>query len=349
MAIELLRLRHGLSVLVFVLNRFWIATAVFGIVTSVYAVANSIKLDLRNEPILPSDLSFISSGNGAEIASFIPKDSESLINGTVTMLTWLTIVCLILQFIDGRHCVIPFHWRRPFRNAKTIIGNFTRITAASISVLLLCSFTWTLSIPGEWGYEWAKSWGDSPRLWNVSIDAKINGPVINFLRLTHPKIMNKPDIYNKATMEKLSARYLKQAKKLNRSRTNDFTNNTVVMVLSETFLDPMRVPGITLTEDPMPNIRSIKNATASGLMLSPGYGGGTANIEYQTLTGLNLALFDDSLQSAYQELVPHQKNHTHLTRFGMHDMGKRGPWHTTHITRICTCATLTIKIWIRQI
>lgn len=40
-------------VLIFVLNRFWVATAIFGIVMSAYAVANHIKFILRNEPILP--------------------------------------------------------------------------------------------------------------------------------------------------------------------------------------------------------------------------------------------------------------------------------------------------------
>ena len=60
---------------------------------------------------------------------------------------------------------------------------------------------------------------------------------------------------------------------------NNLTDSTVIMILSETFSDPTRVPGIELTEDPMPDIRSIKETTTSGLMLSPGYGGGTANIE----------------------------------------------------------------------
>ncbi|MEJ5921239.1 LTA synthase family protein [Bifidobacterium thermophilum] len=56
----------------------------------------------------------------------------------------------------------------------------------------------------------------------------------------------------------------------------------------------------------MPNIRAIKSTTTSGLMLSPGYGGGTANIEYQALTGLSLSNFDPSLTVPYQQLVPKQ-------------------------------------------
>ena len=311
-------------VLVFVINRFWVATAVFAITMSVYAVANSIKIILRNEPILPSDLSFLSSGNGGEITSFIPKSSQALVDGTITMLIWLTVICLILQFVDGRRCVIPFHWWRPFRSVKTIIGNVTRIIAAAMSITLLCSFTWTLSVPGAWGYEWAKSWGDSPQLWSAEGDAANNGPVINFLRLTHPKIMDKPEGYSPETMEELAKKYSSEANQINGTRANNLTDNSVIMILSESFSDPTRVPGIALAEDPMPNIRALKETTTSGLMLSPGFGGGTANIEYQSLTGLDLALFDDSMQSMYQELVPHQKNPFAWNQIWNAEYGKSG-------------------------
>lgn len=311
-------------VLVFVLNRFWVATAIFSIVTSVFAVANSIKVDLRNEPIIPSDLGFFSSGNGGEIMSFIPKNSRPLVNGTITMLIWLTIICLALQLIDGRRCVISFHWRRPFRNVKTIIGNCTRIIAAALSIFLLWSFTWNLGVNDSWSYNWAKSLGDNPALWSTAYDATNNGPAMNFLRLAHAKIMDKPENYNEATMAALAKRYKKSAKATNESRANNLTDNTVIMILSESFSDPTRVPGVELTEDPMPNIRAIKDITTSGLMLSPAIGGGTANIEHQALTGLSLALFDDSMQSPYQELVPHQKEPYTFNQIWNSKYGKNG-------------------------
>lgn len=294
-------------VLIFVLNRFWVATALFAIITSVFAVANHIKIQLRNEPVIPSDLSFIFSGNGGEVASFIPKDSQALVNNTITMLVWLTIACLLLQFIDGRRCVISFHWRRPLRNTKTIIGNCTRIVAVIVSTSLLCSFTLNLNTVGSWSHNWAQALGDSPTSWDAAGDASLNGPTINFLRLANPKTMTKPSDYSQATMQEIAQRYNKIAEKTNQSRSNNLTDNTMIMILSESFSDPTRVPGITLSEDPMPNIRALKNTTTSGLMLSPGYGGGTANIEYQALTGWDLALFDNSMQVPYQQLVPHQK------------------------------------------
>ena len=112
--------------------------------------------------------------------AFIPKNSQSLASGTITMLIWLTIVCLAMQLIDGRRCVISFHWRRPFRNVKTIIGNCTRIIAAALSIFLLWSFTWNLGVNGSWSYNWAKSLGDNSTLWSTATDATNNGPTMTF-------------------------------------------------------------------------------------------------------------------------------------------------------------------------
>ena len=295
-------------VLVFLINRFWIATAVFSVVMTAFAVANHIKISLRNEPIIPADLSFLSGGNTGEIWSFIPQDDLALVHWAIRMLIRLTMLCVIFQIVDSRNCVIPFHWRHPFLNWKVIASNCTRLIAVIVSAATLFSFTWNLGTPGSWSYEWAKSMGDAPTLWDALGDSRTNGPAMNFLRLAHAKTMEKPEGYSKATMLALAGKYRAASITANETRTNNLTDSTVIMILSESFSDPTRVPGITLTEDPMPNIRAIKDSTTSGLMLSPSIGGGTANIEYQALTGLDLGLFDDSMQSPYQELVPHQKH-----------------------------------------
>lgn len=105
-------------------------------------------------------------------------------------------------------------------------------------------------------------------------------------------------------MREVAARYEGEAEKINASRTSNLTDSTVVFILSESFSDPSRVPGLSVNKDSMPYIRSIKSSTTSGLMLSSGYGGGTANLEYMGLTGLSMANFDSSLTSPYQQLVP---------------------------------------------
>lgn len=60
-------------------------------------------------------------------------------------------------------------------------------------------------------------------------------------------------------------------------------------------------------------------------MLSPGFGGGTANIEYQVAHRIGLALFDDSMQSRYQEAsLPHQKNPFAWNQIWNAEYGKSG-------------------------
>ena len=289
--------------LVFVLNRFWIATVIFGAAMTAYGVANSIKMGLRNEPILPSDLSFVSNGNGGNLLSFIPKDQQALVNGAITVLIWFSCACLLLFVLDGRRRFI-----HPSSNAKNIIGTSSRALAAILSVVLLVSYTWNLNIPGAWSYTLATNLGYKPVPWNTYEDAKSNGPATTFQSLVRVKAMDKPSGYSKKTMEEIAARYTKEANKINTSRANILTDSTVILILSESFSDPLRVPGISFDIDPMPNIRTLKDVTTSGLMLSPGYGGGTANIEYQSLTGMNLANFNDQLISPYQQLVPSQKS-----------------------------------------
>ena len=148
-------------------------------------------------------------------------------------------------------------------------------------------------------------------------------------------MIEKPKDYNRDTMTQIAEKYSQQAISINNNRQNDLTDSTVVMILSETFSDPTRIPGISFSTDPIPNIHAIKDTTTSGLMLSSGYGGGTANMEYQALTGLSLSIFDDSLIIPFQQLVPNQKNLMPSTKSGTIDMALTALTQFIRITKAC--------------
>jgi phosphoglycerol transferase MdoB-like AlkP superfamily enzyme len=59
----------------------------------------------------------------------------------------------------------------------------------------------------------------------------------------------------------------------------------IIIVMSESFWDPTRLPGVTITPDPIPTARSV----SSGSMFSPEFGGMTANVEFEALTGFSNA------------------------------------------------------------
>lgn len=61
----------------------------------------------------------------------------------------------------------------------------------------------------------------------------------------------------------------------------------IIFVMSEAFWDPTLLKGISFSEDPIPYFHSLQTDQTSGVMLSPVYGGGTANTEFEVLTGLS--------------------------------------------------------------
>ena len=89
-------------VFIFVTNRFWIATLLFGILFTIYGTADNIKMGLRNEPIIPADLSFVTGGDSGKLLSFIPEESQSFVNSVITVLAWFICCCIVFFIIDGR-------------------------------------------------------------------------------------------------------------------------------------------------------------------------------------------------------------------------------------------------------
>lgn len=61
----------------------------------------------------------------------------------------------------------------------------------------------------------------------------------------------------------------------------------IIVVLSESFWDPTRMTNVTFSEDPIPFFRSLMRDYTGGRMLSPQFGGGTANVEFEVLSGLS--------------------------------------------------------------
>ncbi len=292
-------------VCVTVINRFWVGTAVFGAIAGVYAFACKIKYAMRTEPILPSDLGFLGGGgDGESVASFVTDEYRPIIDHGVPLIVWFVVICIVLQFVDRRRAFIHCSWLHPVRSVKNVFGNVCRIVAPVMSIWLIVSYAGGLSSAHSSIREFVNEIGYSPIIWNVGDDARANGAATTFLSLTRVKAMEEEPGYDEAMMQTINDRYAKQAQAINAERDATLTDTTVINVLSETFSDPNRVPGVHFNVDPMPNVRALGDVATSGLMLSPGYGGGTANIEFQQMTGLSMANFNGSLLSPYQQLLP---------------------------------------------
>lgn len=286
--------------LIFLLNRFWVATGILWTVIVIFSTASRIKMYARNEPVLPVDIATFSTNTG-DVMTMVPDGGGRLIAfGVAAVLLGISLCIVAALFLGpGRPFVLV---SRP-----TAARISLQIILTAMPLLFLCTFTYSLGTVGSWAANLASAMGDQPELYDAQSDAWENGYLLTFLRNVHTTTMTKPAGYSQSTMKNLAVRYRQEARDINVTRSQKVTSDTVIFILSESYSDPTRVPGVQLSKDPMPYIRSLKSQTTSGLMLSSGYGGGTANLEFQALTGLSTAVLSSSLRSPYQQLVPHWK------------------------------------------
>ena len=284
--------------LLMLFNRFWTASIVILAVGIIVAAIEHFKVEIRYEAILPADLGFLGSNTG-NMLTFIPAGAHVTILVALGAFAVLLALILVLRHFDGRK-------GRMIRTDNLSLNLTSRLILLLLPILVFALYCIHVSTTDSLANKFSRALGDTPSMWDSVYDAQRNGPLVAFTRQLNPKIMDKPSNYSEETMKKVAARYQKEAETINASRTNKLTDSTVVYVLSESFSDPSRVPGLKTNKDSMPNIRKIKAGTTSGLMLSSGYGGGTANLEYMGLSGLSMANFESSLSSPYQQLVPSQ-------------------------------------------
>lgn len=65
----------------------------------------------------------------------------------------------------------------------------------------------------------------------------------------------------------------------------------IIFLQLESFFDPTRIIGAEFSKDPIPNFHALKETYSSGFLSVPSVGAGTANTEFEIITGMNLDFF----------------------------------------------------------
>lgn len=65
----------------------------------------------------------------------------------------------------------------------------------------------------------------------------------------------------------------------------------IIFLQLESFFDVKYMKGVTYSEDPIPVFRYLKNNYSSGFLTVPSIGAGTANTEFEVITGMSLEFF----------------------------------------------------------
>lgn len=291
-----------LLILVFIFlitNRFWYAATFTTILYILLTISSYLKLVLRQEPVLPADIAMLSS-----IGEIVGMVQPTLIFIGVGIIILLAIGAWLLQ----RHTRLKYNLKMSYK--KRLLG---------LAVILIMAS----------GVFFINHRNSPPnllfRLFNVNNlffaqtkGAQTNGPLVQFLINIDVKVMDKPVGYSEKAVQQIMERYDKKAEQINAERNDWAEDQTVIFNLSESFSDPTRMPETEVDGDPIANVRQIMKETTSGLMLTPGYGGGTANIEWETLTGLTLGNLAPTLATPYSQLVDNQEVAPNITNLFDH-------------------------------
>jgi phosphoglycerol transferase MdoB-like AlkP superfamily enzyme len=279
-----------------VIGRLWWSIGILIAVVTTIGIANIVKMRLREEPVYPSDLDFLSE----------PEFLTSMVSPLLQVVAVAGMIGIVVKAVRiGRRMDLRYprpSWRR-LRRVQAVSVLALRLAVAVIAGLLLLQTTHFNQSGSFWRgiYEVR---GDHWRYWSQKTNYRSNGFVGGFLFNMPVDAMAKPKEYDEAAMDEIADRYERVAEQINAGRTGSLDDVNVVLVLSESFTAPTELEGVELERDPIPRTRARMAGTTSGRMLAQMYGGGTANMEFEVLTGQALGLFRPQMLSPYQMLVP---------------------------------------------
>ncbi|NCB93287.1 MAG: LTA synthase family protein [Clostridia bacterium] len=98
--------------------------------------------------------------------------------------------------------------------------------------------------------------------------------------------INEPTGYSEELMDEIeeSEGEIKETKEKN-------LDVNIIFLQLETFIDPTEINFLEFSEDPIPNFRALSEKYSSGYYKVPSVGAGTANTEFESITGMSLRYF----------------------------------------------------------
>lgn len=278
-------------------GRLWLTVGITGLLATMVAFANYQKVDARLEPLYPSDLDFLGSiGFLAHMIGF----------GTAALLVVGVALLVSAALVVGRFASRHFPPVRRRQHPREWVALVVVRVAAVVVCLSSLAYATQFNAPGNKLKKAYAASGATWATWQQLRNYERNGFVAGLLHNMDQPPMKRPADYSAATMRRIADRWSAVAARMNRGRDPRALDDVnVVAVLSEAFSDPDRLAGVHVAHDPIPRTRRLLGRTESGVLLTNGYGAGTANMEFETLTGMSMAQLEPQVATPYQTVVPH--------------------------------------------
>lgn len=257
-------------------------------------VTNGVILSNRMTPFTVYDLQSLKDGLSIATNYFTKVQLISIIVGIVLLL--LLIVVL---------------WRKAPKKKEKI--NYKRDIAA-----LLCIFALTFGASGLV----IKAGVVDTFFPNLAYGYRDNGVPYCFINTWLNTGVSKPADYNKDLIDDI---FTDEEMDTTVGKTEGIVEGekpNIIFVQLESLMDPYTLKGLEFSKDPIPNLRNLYKQCSSGRITMPSVGAGTANVEFESMTGMSVKFFGPGeyphkniLKDATCESIPYNLKqigyHTH--------------------------------------
>lgn len=263
---------------------------------TVFLLINEFKILFRDEPFKPTDLTLITETRGM-LETYVLEFSPKIVICVVAMI----LVCLFVCF-KVRNKRLP------------LIHRVLSFAVAGVMVFVSYVFV----------YSDYNKYDNTYMLGNQYHESEVfaeKGFIFSFISSFSGIVYEKPEGYSKEKAEEILSRF--------RVEENEKLPN-VIMVMSESFFDMQPAEKLEFLpgRNPYEKLNSLKKEGSYGNLFVPGFAGGTASTEFETVSGSNITLIDSSMPTIYKT---HIKKGTYSLPYAFRELGYKTtashPWH----------------------
>lgn len=273
--------------LVYLFRRRVFARIIISVVWLFIGICNGVMLLKRVTPFNAQDLKTFTEGLSLFTNYFSPFELIMMAVGISALVIWAVAMWRRGGQYEGR-----MHRLVALAGAMISFGAFSLITTAAIDNRVISTYFGNIAFAYQ---DYGVPYCFSASLFNTGI--------------------SEPNDYSEATIDKIS-----DNGKITESTADSDVKPNVIFVQLESFFDVNEFEALQTSEDPLPNLRKMFAEYPSGYFKVPSVGAGTANTEFEVLTGMNLRYFGPG-EYPYKTVLKDQTAESAATAFASFGYG----------------------------
>lgn len=266
----------------FLFRRRLFAFSLGSLIWIVLGIANNCLISFRETPLTFADLGMIKSA--------LELSDQYLSKGYMILIisSFVTLV-VILSFVFFKCKKVKVRYFRNISFLFIFFIAFTYLLNYGLKTNIISKNFWDIT----GGYE---QYGFSYSFFNSAINTGIHKPN-GYSKNTINDIKDELSMLAAETSSTVSLRTSSKVSDDTSIETMEIDNSNstvkpnIILVQLESFINPNWITNITLNKNPVSNFESLSEEFSSGLLAVPALGGGTANTEFEVITGMSTDFF----------------------------------------------------------